>query len=379
MDAVFDSRFDMANNDMQSIHRLCQRMELTSYSTSFSGIDSPGTAFHTLRLAAGAMTGVDLGHPPHMYGVDPGTRMIHLLKVALGYTRSDNQTKEISSGLLLTCWLSTLHYRNISHITVISHQTNWYWYQQYSKSHCHTVICHNVGEKHTHRFCFHKFTRFSQSTQPTKPTSHEEWDNQAQNELKAHPCKPECLFGDITGFLLPSVANEVKSTSDLGAMVGKLKDLVTNNKALKATLKSWCVIHGKHCQVKQGANLHVAGTPCTADSSMGLQEGKDSLPFCFFLTWAAMRIVLGEPIIIQECVDAFDRASFTEFLGMYDWTFVVLSPAQFGWPIARNRQWAVFLDQFSIFILYVMIIYLFHLFSLWFFTLHSYKVYESTQ
>ena len=59
-------------NDLLSLHRFCQRMELTSYSTSFSGIDSPGTSFAQLRLAASKITGVDIAHPSHLYGIVSG-------------------------------------------------------------------------------------------------------------------------------------------------------------------------------------------------------------------------------------------------------------------------------------------------------------------
>ena len=56
-------------DDLLSIQRLCQRMELTSYSTSFSGIDSPGSAFAHFRYAASYITGTDVEHPQHLYGV----------------------------------------------------------------------------------------------------------------------------------------------------------------------------------------------------------------------------------------------------------------------------------------------------------------------
>ena len=168
----------------------------------------------------------------------------------------------------------------------------------------------------------------------------QEWDQQAQNELRSHPFKPNCLYGDITSFLLPGLANELQHMKDTGT-IDRLKEHVISGKALKASLKAHCVIQGKQCQLEAGSSMHVAGTPCTADSSMGLQEGKQSLPFCYFLTWVALRCVMNEPVIIQECVDAFDRTNFTELLGQYDWSFVVLSPKQFAWPISRNRQWAV--------------------------------------
>ena len=167
-----------------------------------------------------------------------------------------------------------------------------------------------------------------------------EWDRQAQHELQVHPVPPKCLFGNIANFLVPGLGNELQHMKDTGT-IDRLKEQVINKRALKTSMKAHCVAHGRLCTPEEGAMLHVAGTPCTADSPMGLQERQKSLPFCFFLVWAAMRVALGEPIVIQECVDQFDRSIFTEVLGAWDWTFVVLSPIQFGWPIARNRQWAV--------------------------------------
>ena len=58
----------------------------------------------------------------------------------------------------------------------------------------------------------------------------------------------------------------------------------------------------------------------SADSSMGLQEGNESLPFCYFLAWAAL----------------LQQMSPQKKLG-------VVTASQFAWPISRNRQWAAFL------------------------------------
>jgi len=60
-------------SDLLTLHRLCQRMELTSYSSAFSGIDSPGTSFAQLRLAASKITGVEIDHPSHLYGIVSGS------------------------------------------------------------------------------------------------------------------------------------------------------------------------------------------------------------------------------------------------------------------------------------------------------------------
>ena len=48
---------DLCNDDLDSIRKMVKRMELASYSTAFSGVDSPGTALAMLRSAAGVLLG----------------------------------------------------------------------------------------------------------------------------------------------------------------------------------------------------------------------------------------------------------------------------------------------------------------------------------
>ena len=52
------------------LDRLIERMEMTSYSTAFSGIDSPGTAFSMLRVIAGMMVGADVKAPDHLHAIE---------------------------------------------------------------------------------------------------------------------------------------------------------------------------------------------------------------------------------------------------------------------------------------------------------------------
>lgn len=57
-----------------ALMQLIQKMEVCSYSTAYSGIDSPGTAFAQLRAAASHITGADVDSPPHVHAIDSWTR-----------------------------------------------------------------------------------------------------------------------------------------------------------------------------------------------------------------------------------------------------------------------------------------------------------------
>ena len=51
------------------LNNLIRRMELSTYSTAFSGVDSPGTAFAQLRAATSAVMGKQISHPQHLHAV----------------------------------------------------------------------------------------------------------------------------------------------------------------------------------------------------------------------------------------------------------------------------------------------------------------------
>ena len=62
----------------------------------------------------------------------------------------------------------------------------------------------------------------------------------------------------------------------------------------------------------------------------------------YFLAWVALRLLLQEPVIIQEKVPAFDVGLLVRFFGaLYYIESVVLDPAQFGWPVRRTRRWTI--------------------------------------
>ena len=54
----------------QALLDLISKMELMNYSTAFSGIDSPGTAFAQLRAAASHHAAKAIHDPAHLHAVD---------------------------------------------------------------------------------------------------------------------------------------------------------------------------------------------------------------------------------------------------------------------------------------------------------------------
>ena len=60
------------NDGINAVRKMVTRMGLASYSTSFSGVDSPGTAFAMLRAAAGHMLQDEVAilAPKYLHAVD---------------------------------------------------------------------------------------------------------------------------------------------------------------------------------------------------------------------------------------------------------------------------------------------------------------------
>ena len=107
-----------------------------------------------------------------------------------------------------------------------------------------------------------------------------------------------------------------------------------------------CLTHGKVCSILPNVGqIHMAGTPCTAASTMGLRDFDAAMAHGHFLCWVSLRRQCQEPIIVQENVQDFDRRHLTSLLPMYDFTFSIISPCQLGFPVRRARQWCVLLGS----------------------------------
>ena len=89
------------------------------------------------------------------------------------------------------------------------------------------------------------------------------------------------------------------------------------------------------------ALCHLAGTSCTDYSAIGLNEREHGWTFVHLLIWIGHRKRLQEPVCVQENVVGFPRDVLTMLLPEYEFVFGVLCPDVLGWPVRRDRQWAV--------------------------------------
>ena len=89
------------------------------------------------------------------------------------------------------------------------------------------------------------------------------------------------------------------------------------------------------------ADLHIAGTTCTGFSQIGTLQGEAATSHGHFISWAGQRLVLEEPIIVQENAPIFPREVLMNMLPQYEWIASNLSPDTYGWPIRRERQYMV--------------------------------------
>ena len=65
--------YDEQPTDCQLLMNLFKKMQFSSYSTAYSGVDSPGTAYMMLRAAAANELGEvhNCGSPEHVHAIDP--------------------------------------------------------------------------------------------------------------------------------------------------------------------------------------------------------------------------------------------------------------------------------------------------------------------
>ena len=86
-DVYDDANVDACDPSRGALVSLLKRMEVSSYSTAFSGIDSPGTSFAQLRASVCSCLHIDpssIVHPHHLHAIDPclrlyGSFILHIL------------------------------------------------------------------------------------------------------------------------------------------------------------------------------------------------------------------------------------------------------------------------------------------------------------
>ena len=177
------SRVDgLDNSDLDSIRRLAERMQLTSYSTAFTGIDSPGTAMAMLRVQATQLLGRPIFGAEHVHAVAPRlkdqslkSRTVHKFHKSMPLQRG---------GCVSRCIL----------------------YRRSTVRRC--------------RSC--------------RSSLLQEYAKHAQVEIRQHPHPPTCLFGDIADFLRPGLHGKLEELQRKDQLETILQPLVEQEKAVVA-------------------------------------------------------------------------------------------------------------------------------------------------
>ncbi|CAE7035549.1 unnamed protein product [Symbiodinium sp. CCMP2592] len=198
-----------------------------------------------------------------------------------------------------------------------------------------------------------------------------EWQASCQQELLRHPHAAEHVFGDINDFFRPTLRTKLDSIVAEGKIHSVLWPLIKSGNAMRK--EAFCVKHQKMCQVLRcrviplvrwlaaapclchgmlvqvdTARCHCGGTPCTDYSIRGLQLGTEGTTFVPFLAFCGMRIVLQEPVVIQENVDNFETDLLERYLGhLYHISVESLSPDQYGFPVLRPRKWTILRHKYK--------------------------------
>lgn len=163
----------------------------------------------------------------------------------------------------------------------------------------------------------------------------------------------EHIRGDICTLLTPDALRDLE---EIGPMPQKAK-----KDEVQKHLQKWCAVlarpgsyadsapchrHGHVCEAKlndsNGAlKLMVAGHPCTPWSAIGGREKEchsAHLPFLIFLFEALHKKF---DIVITECTEYFDSATYAPLVEAYDIRGIVLGPENLGWPAMRRRKWHI--------------------------------------
>eukprot|EP00959_Pyramimonas_sp_CCMP1952_P180113 3766667-Pyramimonas_sp.AAC.1 len=185
-------------------------------------------------------------------------------------------------------------------------------------------------------------SKLGHSCEHPRRTSAVEIDKHCQAELLEHPGAPECLFGDIVGFLSENINNKLKDLKSNRALT--LDDLSTAlwRETGKISGMRKCICHdAPRCRFKVG-RLHIAGTPCIDFSPKGLRATVKGKTLNIFVAWVALMRCSAPALIIDENSHLFSVDILQDSLGdMYIICATIICPSSLGWPVRRPRRWAL--------------------------------------
>lgn len=181
-----------------------------------------------------------------------------------------------------------------------------------------------------------------QVCRPPKILSACEWYPESQYELLVHPAhdKETCLFMNISAFYVPELREfTAKVEKEPQLALPLLAPAIKAKRAVRC--RGYCMKHKKTC-ILQSADLHIAGTVCTDWSAFGTRGNTDGKTILHQLAFMALRLLLEEPIVVQENVVQFAPGLLKDFLfSMYFLDVADEDSWNFGVPSHRNRRWIV--------------------------------------
>lgn len=165
----------------------------------------------------------------------------------------------------------------------------------------------------------------------------------SREELLNSSNPPHCLFKDVNDFWATELASRVKVLRENHLIDSVLVPLVKTGEAVKS--QAWCHKCGKQCSAGE-ADVHIAGTSCTAYSPKGNQLGLGDETVLDLMAWVAQRRKTQEKVIVQENVQEFCTEELVSwFADLYWISVVLLDPKLFHWPIRRPRKYHLLIHK----------------------------------
>eukprot|EP00971_Amphidinium_carterae_P112644 2230620-Amphidinium_carterae.6 len=193
-----------------------------------------------------------------------------------------------------------------------------------------------------------------------------------------HASRPEHIMGDVTARFHADVIARVKDLLSQHQRLAVVKAEGLSSVAQKKTIQShygrvfvreawtvrrtakplqscWCESHKQQCPChpnleaageRQQRYVVIAGSPCIAWSSLGLQGGWLHESAIVFLCWLADTWHARPNAIIHENCPGFDHSIFEMLLGAeYEVMSCELSPSHIGLPVSRTRRYTCLVQK----------------------------------
>ena len=183
-------------------------------------------------------------------------------------------------------------------------------------------------------------TNLECSLPPVQCLSSVEYDNAGINDIMAFNAASgdhdSCVFGDMRSFYKAPIQGVLKHlTENPDKAYTAIAPVV--RKKLAVNRYAYCYAHRRQCSLRC-ADVHIAGTPCTAHSSIGSQKKNADTTVLTFLAWVAIRLLVQEATIVFENVIGFDVRNLADFFS----ELYFIDPADtnsvlFGWAGSRPR------------------------------------------